>query len=668
MPPFNYYRRRFNRWRRPRWTRRRRPRKAVFRRYRRTKWVRRRRKKNIRKKKLKKIILRQWQPSHVKKCKIRGIFSLFAAGYGRYSNDWELYRESLVPQGEPGGGGWSIFQLSLGNLYNQNEYLLNWWTKSNKHLNLCRYISATLRFYRTERTDYVVSYSTKYPFQLTKYEMASSHPQRLLTYNQKVIVPSFETAPHIKKRYYKKKIYPPSEFYNKWFFQSDFSPFALVKLTTAACSLNNYFINDRSVNNNVRLYSLNTKIFTFKNFKEQTFTSFGYHPKPSFYLYGVASKPLSGLPKKQDLVYLGNALYNQPGQEETKAWDSSYNYAKWGNMFFYEYLNDSREVYVSTVQPSQVLTGTMTETASNITELTSPIIQECAYNPFKDKGYDNEAYWVDITKQEQGWDTYPSDDLIIKGFPLWILLWGFEDWTRKLQKIHHIDNDYALVVKTKYISPSLPHYIFVSDSWVHGQGPYHQDINEISQYHNQNWNISWQYQKEAIENILMSGPGVCKNNFTIHAHMGYSFYFKWGGNPSTMESVYDPTTQPSYPLPNKIHQGFEIENPIQDPTKRLYSFDVRKDFITQTAAKRLKTDSTFEPIVFADGTTATTSYSPQIQTQTEQDHQTETSEEEKTPPIQQLQQLNQLQQQLQHRYRVLKQTLQRLELDTVNSE
>ncbi len=73
-------------------------------------------------------------------------------------------------------------------------------------------------------------------------------------------------------------------------------------------------------------------------------------------MYGVARKPISGLPKKQELIYLGNALYNQPGQEPTKQWDTSYNYAKWGNMFFYEYLNDSREVYVSTVQPPQVLT------------------------------------------------------------------------------------------------------------------------------------------------------------------------------------------------------------------------------------------------------------------------------------------------------------------------
>lgn len=134
------------------------------------------------------------------------MWSLFAAGYGRYSNDYEIYRESYTPERQPGGGGWSTFKLSLGNLYSENEKLLNWWTKSNKLLNLCRYTSCTLRFYRQETVDYVATYSTHYPFVITKFQFPSTHPQRLLLYNQKVVVPSFLTAPLLKKRYIKKKI------------------------------------------------------------------------------------------------------------------------------------------------------------------------------------------------------------------------------------------------------------------------------------------------------------------------------------------------------------------------------------------------------------------------------------------------------------------------------
>lgn len=657
------YRRRWRNRRRP--FRRRRPRKNIFRRtYRKRRTVRRKTRKRYFKKKLKKIKLQQWQPRHIKKCKIRGIFSLFAAGYGRYSYDYEIYRESLVPEKEPGGGGWSTFKISLGNLYSENERLLNWWTKSNKYLNLCRYYGVQLRFYRMPEVDYVATYSNTYPFQITKFQFASTHPQRLLLYNQKIVVPSFRTAPHIRKRYIKKFVFPPSEFYNKWFFQSDLAPFSLIMITTAACSLTEYFISNQAENNNVRLYSLNTNIFIYKNFKEQNETTFGYHPKVNYYLYGSLQETVT---KASQLAYLGNVLQNKPGEPTGKEIGKTGNtYINWGNPFYYHYLNDTLFLWVSKDQPNTILTTDQqtTLTPGKITRMSNPIIQQCAYNPFKDKGYGNKAYWVKITQQEQGWDTEPSSDLIIEGFPLWIMLWGWIDWTEKLQKIHHIDDDYALVVKTKYISPTLPHYIFLSDSYVHGQPPYHGNIEEMPLYHYQNWYPSWKYQKEAIEEILMSGPGVCKLKKNIHAHLGYTFYFKWGGNPSTMENVYDPATQPSYPLPNKIGQGLEIENPQQDPTKFLYNFDVRRDFITQTAAKRLKQKSTTELSMFTDGVPDQQNFSPPIQTQQTQTLETSDSEEEETQTLQQFQQCLQQRLQLQQRYRHLKTLLQSSKLHT----
>lgn len=588
MPPYWRYKRR-NYWRRRnRPFRRRRFRKNIFRtRHRRRHTVRRKRRFLKYRKKLKKIKIQQWQPKHIKKCKIRGIFSLFAAGPGRFANDYEIYRESLVPEKEPGGGGWSTFKLSLSNLYSENERLLNWWTKSNKYLNLCRYYGLKIRCYRMPKVDYVLTYSNNYPFEITKFQFASNHPQRLLLYNQKIIVPSYETQPHNKKKYISKFIRPPSEFTNKWFFQSHFCNFALVMLTTSACSLTNYFISPQAQNNNVRLYSLNTNIFTNKNFKNQNETTYGYHPKVNYYLYGAVSDKVT---KANELAYLGNIFQNKPGNptgiEINKAGNTFIN---WGNPFYYHYLNDSLEVYVSKDQPNTILTNNQTTDlpVGKITLMSNAIVQQCAYNPFKDKGYGNKAYWVKITDQEQGWDTEPAPELMIEGFPLWIMLWGWEDWTYKLQKIHHMDDDYALVIKTKYISPTLPHYVLLSDSYVHGQPPYHGDINDMPLYHYQNWYPSWKYQREAVNEILMSGPGVCKLRENIHAHLGYTFYFKWGGNPSTMENIYDPATQPNYPLPNKIGQGLEIQNPEQDPTTQLYNFDVRRDYITQTAAKRL---------------------------------------------------------------------------------
>ncbi len=594
------------------------------------------------------------------------MWSLFAAGYGRYSNDYEIYRESYTAERQPGGGGWSTFKLSLGNLYSENEKLLNWWTKSNKLLNLCRYVKCTLRFYRQEEVDYVATYSTNYPFVITKFQFPSTHPQRLLLYNQKVVVPSYLTAPHMKKRYIKKHLYPPSEFYNKWFFQSDFSIFPLVMITASACSLNDYFISNRAQSNNVTLYTLNTTIFQHKNFKELTLTSFGYQPKASYYIYGTQNG--NPKPKQGQLIYLGKTTKRDPGQPNTSAtWGTSYPYTKWGNLFWHSYLNGDSRLWVSQQQPSAIYTENPQTEAQKITEMSNPIFIECRYNPWLDKGYGNKAYWVKVTELGQGWSDEPSSDLKIEGFPLWILLWGFEDWTNKLQKTQHLWDSYALVVVTPYIKcpEQIKYYVFVSKTFIDGVGPYGTDREQVPDIYLNNWYPCWQYQKEAIEDILMCGPAVCKNRNNIHAHMGYTFYFKWGGNPTTMDSVYDPSTQPTYALPNKISQGLEIENPEKDPTKTLYPFDIRRDFITQTAAKRLKKESTTTTSLFTDGVPNQEFSLPIQQTQTEEDPQTSDSEEEESPLQLHLQQLQLQQQQLLNRYRQLNTLLQSSKLQTL---
>lgn len=661
MAPFNYWKRK--RYYRNRWRpfRRRRPRKYFQRRfYRRRTTVRRKKFKPRYHKKLKKLKLQQWQPKKINKCRIRGVWSLFAAGYGRYSNDYEIYRESYTAERQPGGGGWSTFKLSLGNLYSENEKLLNWWTKSNKLLNLCRYIRCTLRFYRQESVDYVATYSTNYPFVITKFQFPSTHPQRLLLYNQKVVVPSYLTAPHLKKRYIKKKLYPPSEFYNKWFFQSDFSTFPLVMITASACSLNDYFISSRAESNNITLYTLNTSIFQHKNFKQLSFTTYGYQPKAAYYIYGT--KNGSDKPKQKELIYLGNTTKRSPGEPNTLAqWQtSSYPYNKWGNPFWHDYLSGDSRLWVSTQQPNNIFTSSPDTEATKITEMSNPIFIQCRYNPWTDKGYGNKAYWVKITEEGAGWPDEPSSDLMIEGFPLWILLWGFEDWTNKLQKTQHLWDSYALVVVSKYIKcpEQIKYFVFVSQSFIDGVGPYGNDRDQVPDIYLNNWYPCWQYQKEAIEELLMCGPAVCKSKSNIHAHMGYTFHFKWGGNPTTMDNIYDPATQPTYTLPNKISQGLEIENPEKDPTKILYPFDIRRDFITQTAAKRLKKESTTETALFTDGVPNQEFSLPIQATQEEETSETSSSEEEEPPLQLQLNKLQQQQQRLLNRYRRLNKKLQ----------
>nr|UGV36782.1 MAG: ORF1 [TTV-like mini virus] len=675
MPPFYRYYRNY-RWRKPyrrqRWLRRRRFRKNIFRKPRRRQLRVRRKFKFYRKRKLKRLKIFQWQPERIRKCRIQGMFSLFQAGYGRYANDYELYRESIVPEHQPGGGGWSIFKISLNNLYQEHQKLLNWWTKSNKDYNLVRYLGVTLKFYRQQETDYVVNVDTNYPFEISKFHFPSSHPERLLMYNKKIIVPSYLTAPLNKKTYIKKRFKPPKQFFNKWYFQNQFCRHGLIMISAAACSLKQYFISDRAENNNVELLSINTEVFSHKNFKNQEHLYFGYTPNSQFYMYGL--KNGTDTPKEKEIIYLGNTEKytdgEQAGDSANIGGTSTYTYNKWGNPFYPEYIRGSQKMFISKTQPTTVLTGNKDHQAKNITEWTGDIIKRCRYNPFTDTGEGNVAKWLNITTLENGWYTDPGPDYTITGFPLWILLWGWEDWTRKLGKLQHLDTDYILVVHTKFINPTLPAYVFISDSWVEGQPPYHRPISELTTWQRFNWYPSWQYQKEAINDLLMSGPGVCKNNSQIQAHMGYNFFFKWGGSPSYVESVADPCSRPDYPIPNQIQQGLEIENPEHDPTTDLYPFDIRRNMLTKKAAERISGHSKTDSFVFTDGTTTT-----RLPTLLHQKKQKKKKTQEKTTPEETLQTLQQQlhlyklrKQQLRQRFNQLTKQIQNSKLDIANSE
>nr|UGV36429.1 MAG: ORF1 [TTV-like mini virus] len=640
MPPFrrNY---------RPYWWRNRRRRpyrrryftKNVRRRlYRKRRPVRKKYFKKFYKRKLKRLTIRQWQPERIRKCRIQGMLCLFQAGAERYSYNYTLYKESTVPERQPGGGGWSIQKLSLNDLYIENKKLLNWWTKSNKDYNLVRYQGCKFRFYRQPETDYVVNYQISYPFETGKFHYPSAHPERLLMYNKKIIVPSLATSPLLKKTYITKRIKPPKEFENKWYFQQEFCRFPLIMLTTAACDLQNYFISPQAQSNNIELYSLNTDVFSHKNFRVNDHLTFGYNPNALFYLYGSKDYKTQNDLQRSNLIYLGRTTVYDAGEEIKSNEDfggTGYTFNKWGSPFNFNYINGDYQLWMSKDQPTEALKKD-NWSKDKFTEYTRPIIRKCRYNPMKDTGEGNVAKWLRNDILESGWTTNPGPDLTISGFPLWILLWGWYDYTQKAKLVQKVDTDWMLVIHSPFISPPMQAYVFVSESWVNGNGPYNLPRNEVPIELRDNWYPSFQYQKEAIETILSCGPAVCKNNSQIQAHTHYSFYFKWGGAPQYLEHPYDPCSQPTYAIPRNQLQAPEIENPETDFTKELYRFDFRRDMLTKKGAERITKDSTTELSLLTDGH------------QTQEKTQEEKTKKEKIKTLQQQLRVLKLRKQLLH--------------------
>lgn len=665
MPPyqrrfyFNGYRRRKSR----RFPFRRRRFRTTFRSRKRRQRVRRKRFRYKLKKKLAKIRINQWQPAHIKKCKISGYLTLFQSGHGRFSNDFTLYKESYVPEHEPGGGGWGIQQLTLSNLYVQNCEFMNWWTRSNKGLNLFRYHGCKVTLYRQPETDYIFSYITDDTQSAGKFYYPSFHPMKLLNYNHKIVVPSYKTQPNSRKPYKKKWIHPPKQMKNQWYFQQQVAQFPLLKFAATACSLNNLVISQNSQNNNVTILVLNTNFFQHSAFQYINKTD-GYTPKEGTYMYGLTNgRPELSQILRSNVIYLGDTHINDPGDTRGTQTISNYGYPHWGNIFYHQYLLGNQRTFITNQKYNEFLADAKVNSVigtQGVTTKTEPYIKTFRYNPYKDKGTGNMAYWKSTSDVTQNnWEPPQDPDSIIKGYPFWLMLWGWEDYTRRLGKLRNLDDNYILVLRSDYFSEKQPTIVPLSYSFVHGEGPYGLPPEDITPNDYKNWYPKWRFQKEAIENILMSGPGVCRADFTknIQAFVKYQFFFKWGGNPATMESVYDPVSQPITPYPS----GFNIQNEINDPTTSIqnliYTWDVRRDFLTQTAQKRISELQTDVDSMFTDGAATSTDVPfPKVQeTQTET-----TQEKEKETLLLQLQQLKQLRQQLQQRFQQLKLTMENL--------
>ncbi len=156
----------------------------------------------------------------------------------------------------------------------------------------------------------------------------------------------------------------------------------------------------------------------------------------------------------------------------------------------------------------------------------------------------------------------------------------------------------------------------------------------------------------------MSGPGVCKaeGQDSIQAFFKYDFSFKWGGDPATIEKISDPNSQPTSAIPREDSFRYEITNPKTSIHNQIYSWETRRDFLTQKATKRIKECPTNDSIMFTDG----------IQTSTDipwkTTAQAQTSSEEETEEIFfNLQQLQQYNQELKQRLNRLRQ----LTMDTI---
>lgn len=603
---------------------------------------------------------------------------LFETDKHRITNNFEMYEMSMVPEKLSGGGGWSVKLITLNALYSEHEYCRNSWSHTNKDLPLARYTGCTIKLWQSPTADYVFSYSTQMPMEssLAMYQSMQPSIHAMLPHHK--IIPSRQTYPK-KKPYFKLKIKPPKPFTNKWYFQSDIVKTPLLLTKASAMSLQDYYINPNSPSTNVTIPILNIGLLKNRNFK--TPATPGYSPSGTgtskVYLYSTSFIPQTNqnlenpsswlqyqyvIPLYDTSNYTEGESYAEYKTTHTDTtpqnWKTRW-YSVRGNPFHDRYLGKESPVYQCAKDYSSMIQDESAWPSKMVENFTLvELVQNIRYNPYNDTGYGNMCYFLSITKDESGWEPPEKPELVATGLPLWLLMFGFADWQKKLKKLLHLDTDYVILVKTTHTLPIKQPFLMLNPTWIEGQSPQETKPNTEDLHI---WHPQFQFQQLIYNEICESGPGIIrlKEGQTVEGVMSYIFYFKWGGNPPPMDKIKDPADQPTYPIPRNEFNTNSLQNPATDPATFLYQFDERRGQITEKAAKRLQRDYSTETPFITDGERH---FSPKLQEATQETSETSSEEEEEeTPILLKLQQQYQQQQQLKRRILKTMKKLQKYE-------
>lgn len=589
-----------------------------------------------------------------------------------------MYEESWVPEKLPGGGGFSIKNLSLNSLYEEHITGHNIFTHTNTNYPLMRYKGCKIKLYQSEDIDYIVTYSNQWPLRSSMLMYNSMQPSIHLMQKNKIIVPSKKTQRR-HKPYITKFIKPPTQMKSQWYFQSALANIPLYMIRTTATTLDHYYIGDRAKSTNITIHSLNTTYIQNRKMGDRNITYFNQRlGTRTYFLYAFTTEVTNiNQIKIKNLIFLTNTQDWQQG-EDFETYKQKHNNATFqqfyqsieakGNPFYGDYLDGSIRVITMTNSPTQIneYVGTSgTKYEDNISQLPNKeyieieLVTHHRYNPYKDKGKGNKCYFLPVKTDGHGWDDPGKDEIENYNLPLWLLLFGYADFVKKTSIIHNIDTDYILTLNTTYTNPTKSPLVPISVSFYENHSPYEENIEQPEQIDKKRWFPCYQYQQEIINTICLTGPGTPKipQGTTSEAKMKYTFYFKWGGDLPPMSTISNPAEQPSYPIPNNLTSTTSLQNPNTRPETFLYSFDERRGQLTKKAAERISKDWETKTPSFLS-----TDYRFSEQTDTQAPQETSSSEEsEEENLFQLLDKQRRKQQHLKQRILTTIQKIQKLE-------
>lgn len=534
---------------------------------------------------------------------------------------------SMVPEEEPGGGGYAVMIETLGSLWEDFQHLKNIWTASNVGLPLVRFMGGTLIFFQDEYTDYIVEVTTCPPMKDFKYTHADIAPNRALSKRNVIRVPSLRTR-RKRKPYKRKHINPPAQLENKWYFQKDVCDIPFVMIKATAVDFKHSYGDPRWQSNNLTLICINTAFIHRHDFKGFA-AGIGWFPKADTYLYITKSnqQPSATSQNTEQFIYLGNTKDNKGGKFKNYQQLKSSSITDWGNPFYHDNLEDHITIWAASTPPSGLPNTIDNNTFRKVDE---PLFIRVRYNPEKDTGKNNQIYLLSNTVNT-GWDPPQNENLVMSGFPLYDMIWGYLDWEEKIHEAQQILQNYMVAIRTDFFSEKLFAYVPVDIEFIEGFSAYKGPDSKIkvTDYDQHWWHPRTKNQLVTLNKLGLSGPGCARppsDNY-LQAQMKYIFRFKWGGCPKTLENPYDPCQQPTWTIPSNLNEGLQIENPSTNPETQIQKFDWRRDYVKESAISRIKeyTDTDELLQIFTDSKHNVRPYKKKA-TSSETDSETEETE------------------------------------------
>lgn len=576
------------RWRRRRRLRRRRRRRGYFRRT---------------------LILRQWHPTTTRKLRITGWFPSVLCSNKRSANNFIVHEPDIPARGAGYGGNISVSNWSLSILYHEWLKNRNRWSRNNQDLDLVRYTSCSLRFYRDDTRDFIASYSLESPMVSNQWTHLKSHPQLMLLRKKHILIPSMATRPR-GKRWVTVKVKPPRLMRNQYYFQRHFCDVKLVQVTVSGLDLKRPWLRKGT----------ESPVVEFKVLKPELYKNISILPSETETIKDQHETLYKDVyPFTMNWKTILKELYDQtdtslppgiPLNQVVEIFKSKYLYENFKKKYTdrktkLNTLNENAEHKFGTTLSKEplfdrvfgIFSAFLLDSDARYDNIFKTAYSTVRYSPLVDQGLGNKVWMDPLTKKDNVF-TPPQSKLLYQDLPLWLIFYGYADWARKYYAGASPGVTYRVLLMCPYTYPPLTNkelrgYVFYSDDFGKGRLPYNQF--KISPQWETLWYPMLFNQEPVMEAIVNCGPWMPRDDESKswQLTMGYKFNFILGGSLPPGQAPVDPCTRPTHELPEShmLERAVQVSDPSRVEVP-FHHWDIRRGLFSDKSVKRVQEYST----------------------------------------------------------------------------